>query len=146
MVWAGTLDEGHLRRSVYFTVKRSQLSRTLQLFDAPDAVLSAGNRPATITAPQALMFLNSPFVRARARDFAQRLLPEAKASPANAIRRGYELAVGRLPTPEEAADSAAFLAQQVESYRDRDTADVLRLALEDFCQVLFGLNEFVYID
>jgi len=142
----GTLDEQHLRRSVYFMVKRSQLSRTLQLFDAPDAVLSVGNRPATITAPQALLFLNSPFVRARARDFAQRLLPAARRSTVDAVRLGYELSLGRPPTPAETSDSTAFLTQQLDTYRREDPNHAQALALEDFCQVLFGLNEFVYVE
>ena len=81
--------------------KRSQLSRTLQLFDAPDHVLSAGNRPTTITAPQALMFLNSPFVRARAQDFARRLHPDFEHSATDAVRRGYLIATGRPPRTDE---------------------------------------------
>ena len=143
---AGTLDENHLRRSVYFMVKRSQLSRTLQLFDAPDAVLSAANRPATITAPQALLFLNSPFVRARSVDFARRLESDLRESPARAVRHGYELAAGRQPTDRELADGTAFLEQQGAVYNPDAKDAGMRRALVDFCQVLFGLNEFVYVD
>jgi hypothetical protein len=146
---AGTLDENHLRRSVYFMVKRSQLSRTLQLFDAPDAVLSAANRPATITAPQALLFLNSPFVRARSLDFARRLGADFAVSPAQAVRRGYELAAGRAPTEQELSDGTAFLKQQGELYAAESNPSAgpgAQRALVDFCQVLFGLNEFVYVD
>ncbi len=146
---AGTLDENHLRRSVYFMVKRSQLSRSLQLFDAPDAVLSAANRPATITAPQALMFLNSPFVRQRAVDFARRLLPEYAVSAERAVRQGYELSVGRPPTATELTDATTFLEQQAAAYRDDVALNALKVreyALIDLCQVLFGLNEFVYIE
>lgn len=130
-------------------VKRSQLSRSLQLFDAPDAVLSAANRPATITAPQALMFLNSPFVRQRAVDFARRLLPEYAVSAERAVRQGYELSVGRPPTSTELTDATTFLEQQAAAYRDDVAVNALKvreLALIDLCQVLFGLNEFVYIE
>lgn len=143
---AGTLDENHLRRSVYFMVKRSQMSRTLQLFDAPDAVLSAANRPATITAPQALLFLNSPFVRARSADFARRLEGDLRESPARAVRHGYELAAGRAPTDRELSDGVAFLEQQGAFYNADAKDQGMRRALVDFCQVLFGLNEFVYVD
>ncbi len=137
----GTLDPRQSRRSVYFMIKRSQLSPALQLFDAPDAVLSAGNRPVTITAPQALLFLNSTLVRDQAHAFARRLLPGAERSLEGAVRRGYELAVGRIPTAEETADSVAFLRQ-----RSAGDVSALEPALGDFCQVLLGLNEFIYVE
>ena len=41
----GTLDEASLRRSIYFTVKRSKLMPMLQVFDAPDGLSSIGERP-----------------------------------------------------------------------------------------------------
>lgn len=138
---AGTLDESQTRRSVYFMIKRSQLTRSLQLFDAPDHVLSAGARPSTITAPQALMFLNSPFVRSRASEFARRLEPAFRQSGAEAVRLGYELAVGRKPTSDELADALRFLEEPGAA-----GVEARRQSLVDFCQVLFGLNEFVYVD
>lgn len=138
----GTLDENHQRRALYFQVKRSQLSRTLQLFDAPDAVLSAGNRPATITAPQALLFLNSPLVRAGATAFARRLEPIAVHDPAAAVRLGYLLTTGRPPDVTELAEATGYLSARAAA---GDAASRSR-ALTDFCQVLFGLNEFVYVE
>ena len=45
MYGPGTLDERQQRRSVYFTVKRSQLIPMMMLFDAPDALQGIG-RPA----------------------------------------------------------------------------------------------------
>ncbi|MBN9691977.1 MAG: PSD1 domain-containing protein [Verrucomicrobia bacterium] len=137
----GSLDEQQVRRSVYFMVKRSQLSRTLQLFDAPDAVLSVGNRPATITAPQALLFLNSPFIRNCAREFGQRLEHAARAATADGIRSGYQLALGRSPIPEELTDSLAFLHDASPGMNSPTSQ-----AWEDFAQVLLGLNEFIYVE
>ena len=42
MFGPGTLDEGHRRRSIYFTIKRSQLIPMLILFDAPDSLQGLG--------------------------------------------------------------------------------------------------------
>jgi hypothetical protein len=62
------------------------------------------------------------------------------------VARAYQVALGRKPTRVEAKDAAAFLAKQMNSYgADEKTAkDARALAATDFCQVLFGLNEFVY--
>ncbi len=84
MFGPGTLDEGMRRRSIYFTVQRSRLIPFLQVFDWPDSLTSAGARPTTVVAPQALLFLNNPQVRACAAGLADRLLPAARKS----LRRG----------------------------------------------------------
>jgi len=141
----GTLDEQQRRRSIYFMVKRSQLSPMLQLFDAPDAVLSVGNRPATITAPQALLFLNSPFLRARCEDLAALLAHEASSSLEQTVDVGYRRILGRAPTTEELQDSLEFLRLGLESRRDLPPETALRKTLADFGQVLFGLSEFLTI-
>jgi hypothetical protein len=40
----------------------------------------------------------------------------------------------------------AFLKEQRSAYTAEKKANAEALALVDFCQVLFGLNEFVYVD
>ena len=47
----GTLDPASRRRSVYFTVKRSQMVGAMQSFDAPEPLVSQGTRPTTTVAP-----------------------------------------------------------------------------------------------
>jgi mono/diheme cytochrome c family protein len=142
----GTLDEGHVRRSIYFMVKRSKLVPMMQLFDQPEPLVSVGGRPATTIAPQALAILNSPHVRTYARNFAQRLLAAYEKSPAEAVKQGYLTAIGREPDETELSSSATFLAAQEQSYAAAGKPDAKQLALADFCQVLFGLNEFVYVE
>ena len=87
MYGPGTLDETQRRRSIYFTVKRSKLVPMMQVFDAPEALSSIGNRPSTTIAPQALLLLNNPNVRNCARAFARRLVPLWSQSPEAALRR-----------------------------------------------------------
>src|SRR6185503_12308613 len=84
----------------------------MQAFDAPDAQQCTGRRHVTTVAPQALALLNDPFVRARAADFANRLIAETGDDSAKSIERAYRLALGRMPTGTEREAGSEFLAQQ----------------------------------
>jgi hypothetical protein len=112
------------------------------LFDAPDAVQGVGVRSTTTIAPQSLMLMNSPIVREWAVGFARRLEPRARASLAEAVRLGYQIALGRPPEDAEEGDAIAFVKAQETAYGPGR----LEPALADFCQVLMGLNEFIYIE
>jgi mono/diheme cytochrome c family protein len=142
----GTLDESHKRRSIYFTIKRSQLVPSMMLYDAPDSLTGLGNRSATIVAPQALAMLNNQQVLACAKALAERLIAEKHASIEDAVDRGYAAALARPADAKEKADAAAFIRQSTESYKAAGNQQAEAQALADFCQVLFGLNEFIYID
>jgi hypothetical protein len=76
MFGSGTLDPRQKRRSIYFTVKRSLLNPMLNLYDAPETLTSAGRRNSTTTAPQALLLINSPYIRKLAHAFAARVSPQ----------------------------------------------------------------------
>lgn len=142
----GTLDETSRRRSIYFTVKRSKLVPMMQVFDAPDALSSIGERVSTTVAPQALLLLNNANTRQYAKAFAKRIAPEPAADWATAIRAGYVTAVARQPTEDELADGVSFVTSQAASYTAAGKPDARDLALADFCQVLLCLNEFVYVE
>jgi hypothetical protein len=142
----GTLDESHRRRSIYFMIKRSQLITLMQLFDQPEPLVSIGGRPTTTVAPQALAIMNNPQIREYAKAFSAKLQTGADGSIEKAIRRGYEIAVGREPTQDEISDALAFVDSQRMSYVEVKNTEAKALALADFCQVLFGLNEFVYVE
>ncbi|HEX6984468.1 MAG TPA: DUF1549 domain-containing protein [Planctomycetaceae bacterium] len=142
MYGPGTLDEGSVRRSIYFTIKRSRLVPTLTLFDLPEPSVSIGNRQSTTIAPQALHFLNSPQARACAVALAERSIREANGDP---LRRAYRLAYGREPTSDERAFVQLFLDGQTASYRDGGEAEPEKLALADVCQAILASNEFVYL-
>jgi mono/diheme cytochrome c family protein len=139
----GTLDEGMTRRSIYFQIKRSKLIPMMVQFDWPDSLQSMGLRVNTTVAPQALLLMNNPHVRAAARDWAKRLLPAAEKSWADAVTQSYRTALGRAPTKTELANATGFLEAQSKSY---SSADARELALADFCQAVMGLNEFIYVE
>ena len=148
MFGKGTLNEGMTRRSIYFMIKRSKVIPSMQLFDSPEPLVSQGSRPDTIIAPQALLFMNSPHIRRSATRLMEKLQDATGANePAGGIAQGYRLALGREPTATERGAAVAFFSRQESSYAKagRDSREARRLALIDFCQVLFGLNEFIYI-
>jgi hypothetical protein len=88
MYGPGTLDENMTRRSIYFFIKRSRLIPMMMVFDAPEPLVSQGERPTTTIAPQALLFMNSPLVRKAA----------AGAGEAGAVEKIYPPPLGRSPT------------------------------------------------
>jgi hypothetical protein len=138
------------RRSVYLFHKRVVPNPLLQAFDKPDAQQSCNRRDRTTVAPQALALLNDPFVRARSFDFADRLLKADAADPKRWIDLAFQLALSRSPSSGERNAAIEFIATQFQQRRIRDpqpSDDVIRRqALADFCQVVFGMNEFVYVD
>jgi hypothetical protein len=146
MFGPGSLDEGSLRRSIYFTTKRSQLMPLMMLFDAPDSLQGQAERPTTTIAPQALALMNNAQVRAFALALAQRLRSADDAAVEPCVRGAYAAALGRAPDEAELADALAFVPGQAESYRQAGKPNAEELALADFCQALFALNEFVYAE
>lgn len=130
MYGPGTLDESMRRRGIYFFLKRSKLVPFLVAFDGPNALQSIGARQTTTVAPQALILLNNPQARTWAAAFARRI--EVPYAPAESLRRAYRLALSRDPRPAELSDGLSYLNRGG--------------SLTDFCQVLFSLNEFSYVD
>ena len=135
------------RRTVYMFHKRVVQYPLLQAFDAPDASKPCGRRNVTTVAPQALAVLNEPFVRLRATEFAARLRSEAGADAAAQVRLAYRLALAREPGEQELASAVRFLESRAAARTAREPgSDAANSALADFAQVVFGLNEFLYVE
>lgn len=138
------------RRSIYLFHKRVVPYPLLQAFDKPDAQQSCSRRDRTTVAPQALALMNDPFVRTVATEFAERLIRENEADLTHEIKHGYRLALARLPSDDELASATQFVIMQRMERKRRnaqaDDATIQRQSLADFCQVLFSLNEFLYVD
>jgi hypothetical protein len=138
------------RRSVYMFHKRVVQHPFMQAFDAPDAAVACGRRNITTVAPQALAMLNDVFFRERAGDFAKRIMSEGGDNPEDWVARGYLIALSRPPSESERAASLELLERQIERRAARDESlspeQVRREALGDFCQTLFAMNEFLYVD
>ena len=138
------------RRSVYLFHKRVVQYPLMQAFDAPDAQVSCGRRTNTTVAPQALALLNDPFVRLRAEEMSSRLEAECGENPEARVRRAFQLTLARNPEADELTAACAFVAEQAASRQQRageaNAEQAERTAWTDFCQALFGLNEFIYVD
>ncbi len=143
MFGPGTRDEASKRRSIYFNIKRSQLIGSMVAFDAPEPLVSQGARPTTTVAPQALMMMNSPVVRSWAEAMSKKISTESKDT-VSTIEKAYQICFGRSPSVDESREATAFMMQQREAYAAEKKPDEASLAFADYCQVLFGLNEFVY--
>jgi mono/diheme cytochrome c family protein len=141
---AGVLDENQPRRSVYLTVKRSVPIPLLQLFDAPEPIQSSAGRQATTVPPQALAMMNSPFIRQRATQLAQRIRPQSVQLLPKAIEDAYRITLSRRPTAAERQRMQSFIVKQTDNYGK--TPQALDAALVDFCHVVLCLDEFVYIE
>ncbi len=141
----GTLDEAHQRRSIYFMIKRSKLIPMMQIFDSPEPLASVGKRPSTTIASQALLFMNSPHVRKYATSFAQ--IVQERSSD-DLIAGVYLRAISRKPTQIERDAATEFMTSQSASYvaDGKSMNDANKLALTDFCQTVFSLNEFVFVE
>ena len=146
-------DATNRRRSVYMFHKRLIPYPMFQAFDRPDLMTTCALRQNTTVAPQAMVILNDRFVRAVARDFAKLLVQKqaGEAVPAefelkSIIVQAFETSFARLPTDREIETSIQFIEAQTKARTERAEQDAGIEALTDFCQSLFGLNEFIYID
>jgi hypothetical protein len=126
------------RRSLYIQTARWDRSSFAMLFDAANPDASTEKRTSSTVAPQALLFLNHPFVLAQARHLADRLGAEIPGDEGARIERAYVLLFGRSARPEEVDVCRRFL---VRPGRPRDEADWQGLA-----HVLLCSNEFIYVD
>lgn len=124
------------RRSIYLFHKRVVPYPLLQAFDKPDAQQTCSRRGHTTVAPQALALLNDPFVRTVSSEFADRLMKQHPEDLKAQLRLAYRLALSREPEDDELSAAEAFVVDHPNQ----------RKALTDFCQTIFALNEFLYVD
>lgn len=152
-------DASTRRRSVYMFHKRLIPYPMFQAFDRPDLMTSCARRQNTTVAPQAMVVLNDNFVRAVARDFASSLIPPRATKVATeetavaeefelqpVVEKAFEISFARLPSNTELNASIEFIEAQSKSRSDRAEENPRFEALTDYCQSLFGLNEFIYVD
>jgi hypothetical protein len=125
MYGKGTRDPTQKRRSIYFTVKRTLLNPMLNLYDAPEALTSTGQRNVTTTAPQALLLVNSPYVRKLAAAFAARIAPQYDSGP-NAASELFAASIHGSPDVDIAVPNGNYTLQLLmyEGWQSR-SADIV---------------------
>jgi cytochrome c553 len=138
---SGPLD-GDGRRSLYIKVRRNFLPAMLLAFDFPVPFTTIGRRGVSNVPTQALTLMNSPFVVAQARLWADRTLADPDPTPEHRLAILFETAFARPPTAAEQHAALAFLREQAGQYGTG--ADDPR-AWADLCHVLFNVKEFIFI-
>ncbi len=118
------------RRMVYQFKPRAQQDATFGVFDCPDASFSMPRRFASTTALQALNLLNGGFMLAQSQYFAERLQHDAGTDVAAQIRRAFQIAFLREPTPTELTSAEKLIAQ---------------FGLPAFCRALLNSNEMIFV-
>ncbi len=119
------------RRSIYVFQRRHLALPLLEVLDAPVPQTSFEQRSVSTTALQSLTMLNGRLVAEESEHFAARLRREAGADPRKQIRRAFQLAFSREPSPEELNRYHEFVQTG---------------GLVSICRVLLNANEFVYVD
>ena len=132
----------HNKRSVYLMTQRIKRQPYLSLFDGADTNTSIGDRQTTTVAPQALFFMNDPFIHARSESLATRLM--SLPNDVQRLDRACLLMYGRPAKEEERRIGDRFR----KAYLDELPAntDRAKAAWAAWLRVMFGSNEFVYVD
>jgi hypothetical protein len=119
------------RRSVYLINKRNLRLPFMEVFDAPDALVSCPRRESSTHAPQALELMNGDLANQQADALMKRLEKEAGADPRKQVDLAYRLVAGRAPNPKELQQSLAFLKTQ---------------SHHEFALAMLNLNAFLYVN
>jgi hypothetical protein len=134
--WVPTRDKSEYdRRTLYMIYKRNLRLPFVEVFDAPDILLSCARREQSTHAPQALELLNGKTSNELAAVLAERLLKERKTT-VERIDYAWRLATGRPPSLVEKNMTLKFLGEKPE---DPQT-------LKEFALAVFNFNSFLYVN
>jgi hypothetical protein len=124
-------EEEHYRRSIYLLAKRNLRLPMMEVFDAPDSLISCPRRESSTHAPQALELMNGDFSNKVAGFLAARLKSEAGPDLVRQVNLAYQLAAGRAPTAKERDLGVRFLKSG---------------PLEEFALAVLNLNALLYVE
>src|ERR1051325_4980390 len=86
------------RRSVYLKWLRNTKDPLLEIFDLPDAFVTAPTRNVSTTATQALFMINSPFMVQQGTAFSDLLYKDIASTDDQKLERVFRMAFGRNPS------------------------------------------------
>ena len=131
------------KRSVYLMTKRLTAKPYFQTFDGPDPNVCTSKRDQSVTALQALYFVNDEFLHEHSQRFAAELI-SGPAGIESRIEYAFRSIMARPPTVEETELLAGHLSAARRQLGDRDAAQTEAWA--SLIRSLFRLNEFLYLD
>ncbi len=135
------------RRSVYLMQQRLKRHPFLALFDGADTNVSTARRELTTVPTQALYLMNSDFVHQQGAALANRLIGGSDEQAAR-IATAYQIALGRLPNPEEVEEAAAFVQRYTQALVHDDSTPQAREqeAWSALARTMLTRNEFLFVD
>ena len=139
----GVYDQN--KRSVYLMTQRIKRHPFLGLFDGADPNATTPERATTTVPTQALFFLNDPFVHVKAEKCAAGILAE-RPEEMGRIELAFSTVLERDPTGRERDEARRFLEEYRSELAASGSQQVELSALAAYVRVLFGSNEFVYLD
>ena len=116
------------RRTIYTKVMRNSRDSLLEVFDPAEGFQSTAQRNSTTTATQALTMFNGPWILARAKAFADRVVRESSADTGERVTAAMRLAWNRDPNDREVAGAKQFIESQTKLIEGRP-AEMKPLAL-----------------
>ncbi|HAL71839.1 MAG TPA: hypothetical protein DCP71_08720 [Verrucomicrobiales bacterium] len=126
------------KRSVYLMTKRLTAKPYFQTFDGADANVCTTTRDSSVTALQALYFVNDIFVHEQAALYARRLLKRT-TDDHERLRQACLTLLAREPSEEE----MQLLTKHLQTARLTTNEEA---AWASLARSLFRLNEFLYLD
>ncbi|QDV50919.1 DUF1553 domain-containing protein [Gimesia fumaroli] len=141
-------DRRELKRSIYIQVRRTQPVTMLNAFDAPSMEPNCERRVFSTVATQSLALLNSEFMRNQSVAFAKRVLTSAgkDADDAILIKTAWKMALSTEPSAAEMQALEKSFALQLKEYESKKVKGPRQEALAAICHVLFGTNQFLYVE
>ncbi|QDU11252.1 PSD1 and planctomycete cytochrome C domain-containing protein [Gimesia aquarii] len=141
-------DRRELKRSVYIQVRRTQPVTMLNAFDAPSMEPNCERRVSSTVATQSLALLNSEFMRTQSIAFAKRVIASVsqKADAETIIRTAWKMALCSEPSPAEMQALQKHMQLQMKEYKTQKVQNPREESLAALCHVLFGTNQFLYIE
>lgn len=131
------------KRSVYLMTRRLTAKPYFQTFDGPDPNVCTSSRDESVTALQALYFVNDDFFHQQATDFAERLI-STQIRDSKRVQIAFEKILGRSPTSEE----QQWMLDHIAAAQDRlgSQPDAEPQAWSSLIRSLLRTNEFLYVD
>jgi hypothetical protein len=139
---------GTARRALYIGVIRNQPDPFLSAFDPPSTQSTQGRRDESHVPAQALVLMNSPFVKDLAAKRAERLVGECRdLSTDQRVERLFVEMLGREPTAAERAASLAWIDDLARQHGTGSETVAAHAPLwADVVHALFNTEEFIHVD
>jgi hypothetical protein len=135
--WPTANGPDRYRRGLYTFFQRSAAHPALLLFDAPDATVTCTRRVRSNTPLQALISMNDEAAIEFAEALGGRMLKEAPPEDAQRIRYGWQLALSRQPSQDEADRMLRFLRTR------RDSKEEEAAVWTAAARVMLNIDEFM---